>query len=108
MKNASLKILHLNDKAESRALLSIRLKAMPIRFARIRQYITAILTITMASWLCFELAQVIGYYIFAFILLILVSLLATILKTGPVLFASIVSILIWNFFFIPPHHTFHI
>jgi two-component system sensor histidine kinase KdpD len=28
--------------------------------------------------------------------------------TGPVLLASTLSALVWNFFYIPPHHTFHI
>jgi two-component system sensor histidine kinase KdpD len=75
---------------------------------RSRQYLISFLVMSLAAFFCFELAQVLGYYIVAFILLILVSILATFLKTGPVLLASLLSMLIWNFFYIPPHHTFHI
>lgn len=75
---------------------------------RIWQYLLALVVITSAGWLCYHLTRPLGYYLVAFILLILVSILATFLKTGPVLFASLLSILIWNFFFIPPYHTLHI
>jgi two-component system sensor histidine kinase KdpD len=83
------------------------IKFQPV-FSRIRQYLLALVVISIAVLLCFQLAQSLGYYIVAFILLILVSILATFLKTGPTLLASLLSLLIWNFFFIPPHHTFHI
>ena len=29
-------------------------------------------------------------------------------RVGPVLFAAFLSALSWNYFFIPPHYTFHI
>ncbi|NTV83991.1 MAG: DUF4118 domain-containing protein, partial [Bacteroidales bacterium] len=74
----------------------------------IRQYLLAFLVISVAALFCFQLSQALGYYIVAFILLILVSILATFLKTGPVILASFLGLLVWNFFFIPPHHTFHI
>lgn len=77
-------------------------------YSRIKQYLLALVVIAVAAFLCVRLAQIQGYYIVSFILLIIVSFLATFLKTGPVLFASVLSLLAWNFFFIPPHLTFHI
>lgn len=79
-----------------------------IFFSRIRQYLLATSVIVAAALLCFQLSGVLGYYAVSFILLILVSILATFLKTGPVLVSSLLSLLVWNFFFIPPHNTFHI
>lgn len=82
----------------------------PYRFlsSATHQYLLVTVIITLAALLCFQLAQNLGYYIVSFILLILVSILATFMRTGPVLLASLISILAWNFFFIPPHYTFHI
>lgn len=72
------------------------------------QYIIALLVVIIAALLCHQLAPSLGYYFVAFIFLILVTILAIFLTTGPVLFASLLSLLVWNFFFIPPYHTLHI
>lgn len=76
--------------------------------SRLKQYLIAALTIVATALLCVPLSRIQGYYIVSFILLIVVSMLATLLKTGPVLLASSIGLLAWNFFFIPPHYTFHI
>jgi two-component system sensor histidine kinase KdpD len=49
-----------------------------------------------------------GYRIPALVLLMVVSLFALVFEIRTVLIASILSALIWNFFFIPPLFTFHI
>ncbi len=54
------------------------------------------------------LKDYIGYKIVAFVLLVLVSLLAMVFDVIPVLVAALLTSLIWNFFFIPPLYTFHI
>lgn len=77
-------------------------------FFRLRPYIMAAGIISVTSAICFQFTQVLGYYAVSFILLGIVSILATLMKTGPVLLASLMSLLAWNFFFIPPHNTFHI
>ena len=43
-----------------------------------------------------------------FILLVTVSILAILFDILPVLLAAILSALVWDFFFIPPHFTFHV
>ncbi len=60
------------------------------------------------SLLCFVGKEIIGYRIVALILLMTVSVLAMLLDILAVLLASILSAIIWNFFFIPPIFTFHI
>lgn len=74
----------------------------------LRHYFIAILFIGVTVLLCIPLSNPQGYHVVSFILLFVVSLLATFLGIGPVFIASAVSALVWNFFFIPPNFTFHI
>jgi two-component system sensor histidine kinase KdpD len=64
--------------------------------------------ILVISAICFLLSDYIGYKVVAFILLMVVSLLAIVFDIIPVLIAASLSALVWNFFFIPPRFTFHI
>lgn len=57
---------------------------------------------------CYMFNDLIGYRNVALILLAAVSILAIFLSIYPVLLAAILSALSWDFFFIPPHFTFHI
>jgi K+-sensing histidine kinase KdpD len=75
---------------------------------RIRQYIFSIIVIGGTIIFCTPLANTESYHLVSFILLFVVSFLATLLSLGPVLLASTFSALAWNFFFIPPQYTFHI
>lgn len=68
--------------------------------------VLAIIIISTAG--CYLIQDFVGYRVLSFVLLIVVSVLAFIYGTGPVLCASTLSALIWNFFFIPPHYTLHI
>jgi two-component system, OmpR family, sensor histidine kinase KdpD len=72
------------------------------------EYLISVLVIFLTALGCYHLQDWAGYRIFSFVLLFAVSILAFIYGTGPVLLASTLSALIWNFFFIPPHFTFHI
>lgn len=72
------------------------------------QYLFASVMIAAAAFLCKPLADNQNYHVVSFILLFIVSIMATFMGTGPVLLASTLSAVFWNFFFIPPHYTFHI
>ncbi len=67
---------------------------------------TGLVMITAA--LCYFFADFLGYRSVAFILLLIVSLIAVVFDIIPVLLAAAFSAIIWNFFFIPPRFTFHI
>jgi len=56
----------------------------------------------------FYAVPILGYRVPALVLLMVVSLFALIFDIQTVLIASILSALIWNFFFIPPLFTLHI
>jgi two-component system sensor histidine kinase KdpD len=76
--------------------------------SKINQYLLATIIVAAISLLCMPLSNPEGYYVVSFILLFVVSLLATFMGIGPVFLASAISALVWNFFFIPPNLTFHI
>lgn len=71
-------------------------------------YLLAVGSILLCVVLSFQLAHSQSYHLVAFMLLLLVSFLSTFLSTGPILLASSLSAITWNFFFIPPSKTFHI
>lgn len=76
--------------------------------SRINQYLIVIIVIALSALICSPLSDRQGYYIVSFVLLFVVSILAVFLGIGPILLASTVSALVWNYFFIPPHYAFHI
>ena len=64
-----------------------------------------ILAVSLTS---FFSRHILGYKSIAIILLMSVSVLAMLFDIVPTLIASILSAMIWNYFFIPPVYTFHI
>lgn len=73
-----------------------------------KQYIISVSLIFLISGISFLLSDYIGYRTVAFILLVAVSFIAMFFDILPVVVSALLSALIWNFFFIPPHFTFHI
>jgi two-component system, OmpR family, sensor histidine kinase KdpD len=76
--------------------------------SKARQFGLSILLVCVVSAVCYGLSAYIGYKVVAFILLFSVSLLAITLDILPVLIGAVLSALIWDFFFIPPHFTFQV
>ena len=76
--------------------------------SKLQQYLISILTTLSVSGICYLVSPYIGYITVALLLLFTVSILSVILSVFPVLLAAVLSALIWDFFFIPPHFTFHI
>lgn len=72
------------------------------------EYLIVVLIVVVSTMICYFISDLVGYRVLSFVLLFVVSILAFIYGTGPVLLASSLSALIWNFFFIPPHYTLHI
>ena len=74
----------------------------------LRQYLTVIAVISLTALLCRPLANQQGYHIVSYVLFFAISVMAVFLRLGPILLASTLSALLWNFFFIPPHFALHI
>lgn len=75
---------------------------------KIKHYFLSVIIVGVTALLCIPLSNTQSYYVVSFILLFVVSFMATFMGIGPVLVAASLSALVWNFFFIPPHYTFHI
>ena len=75
---------------------------------KINNYLLAVMLVSITALLCSPLSNNQNYHLVSYMLLFLVSILSSIMGIGPVLLASTLSALSWNFFFIPPHNTFHI
>lgn len=107
----SLLFLHLNVNLdiERRNVMTDtgRILRLPFK-ARFYQYLLAIAAISLTTLICSPLSNSQSYHIVSFILLFVVALLAVFMGIGPVLLASTLSAVSWNYFFIPPFHTFHI
>ncbi len=77
-------------------------------FSKVNPYLLSTLIVGFTALLCLPFSGTQSYHVISFILLFVVSVLATFLGIGPVFLAATLSALVWNFFFIPPHFTFHI
>jgi len=80
-------------------------KNQPGKFA---QHLYSVAFIVVVSAVCYAFFQNTGYHSVALILLATVSIIAMFFEITPVITAAILSALIWNYFFIPPHFTFQI
>ena len=72
------------------------------------QFLFCIVVTIFVSIICYSLSNLIGYHSVALLLMATVSILAIFFTLYPVLLAATMSALIWDYFFIPPHFTFHV
>src|SRR6187551_2449558 len=75
------------------------------KFGRKQQFLISISLVVFVALIGLAVHDLIGYRGVAFMLLVTVSILAMFLDIVPVLVASFLSALIWDFFFIPPRFT---
>lgn len=86
-----------------------KIRALPGGMLKhIYPYLLVVLIIGLATLALSPLSTPQSYHTVSFILLFLVAILAVFFSIGPVLLASTISAVSWNYFFIPPFHTFHI
>ena len=85
-------------------------RPVPIRKekSKLVHYLAVFVVVVTVSGSCFLLKDIIGYRLVSFILLFVVSILAVFFGTGPILLASTLSAVIWDYFFIPPSFNLHI
>ena len=73
-----------------------------------KQFIVSNLSVIFVALICLASVDYIGYRSVALLLLATVSVLSMFFSLYPILAAATLSALIWDFFFIPPHFTFHV
>jgi two-component system sensor histidine kinase KdpD len=86
----------------------MKLRLNTLTRQKLNHFVLAIIITGGTSLLFAPLANTQNYHVVSFILLFVVSILATFMGTGPVLLASSLGAIFWNFFFIPPQFTFNI
>jgi two-component system sensor histidine kinase KdpD len=75
---------------------------------RIRQYAASISLICLVSAICFLFSAYIRADVTAFILLLVLSLIAITCDIRPVLLSALISALIWDYFFLSPRYNFRV
>jgi two-component system sensor histidine kinase KdpD len=81
------------------------------KFAKLstsKQLALAFGAIGLVSAVCFACSGFLGYRVVAFILLLVLSVIASFFDIIPVLLTAALSALIWDFFFIPPRFALHV
>ena len=78
------------------------------KISKTRQYVLSVLLVCLVAGTGYALSGYIGYKVVAFMLLITVSVVAMLFDILPVLLSAVLSALIWDFFFIPPHFTLQV
>ncbi len=73
-----------------------------------KSYLLSILAVFVAVIICLPISYETGYQPISFILLFVVLLISMFLRLGPVMLASVISAMVWNFFFIPPRYILKI
>jgi two-component system sensor histidine kinase KdpD len=84
------------------------LKSFLNQIKRKNQYLICVLSVFIVASLCLFTRTLIDYKFVGYLLLVVVSLLATFLDIYPVLLSAVLSALILDFFFIEPYYTLHI
>lgn len=79
-----------------------------INKSKTSQYLISIAAVFFTALLGYVLTGIVGYRVTALLLLVTVSLLAMFMGIGPVLVASLLSALVWDYFFIPPRFTLQV
>jgi two-component system sensor histidine kinase KdpD len=73
------------------------------------KYLIAAVIVYLVGVVSYFFQAQIGYQVISLIFLMVVAILPLAnFGIGPVLFTALISALSWNYFFIPPHFTFHI
>jgi two-component system sensor histidine kinase KdpD len=73
-----------------------------------QHYVISALLVLAPALLCFMFREYVSYHVTAMLLLVAVSVVATLYDIYPVLLSATLSALLLNFFFLPPLFTFHI
>ena len=73
-----------------------------------QQHVISTLLVILVSVAGLFLYDLVGYRAVAFMLFVTVSIMAMFFDIAPVLFAALLSALVWDFFFIPPRFTFSV
>lgn len=75
------------------------------RISPAKQFAYSVLLVAVISVICYVFAAYLDYHVVAFILMVVVSLIAMFFDILPVVLSAVLTALTWDFFFIPPYFT---
>ncbi|HEV8080179.1 MAG TPA: ATP-binding protein [Chitinophagaceae bacterium] len=78
------------------------------KISKPKQLLISISVVCIVSALCYSMSSYLHYTVVAFILLLTVSIAAVLFDIIPVFVTAVLSALIWDYFFIPPHFTLQV
>jgi two-component system, OmpR family, sensor histidine kinase KdpD len=78
------------------------------KISRVKQCVYGISAVILIALICYFFSEWMGYRVVAFILLLVVSIIAVTFDILPVLITASISAFIWDFFFIPPRFNLHV
>lgn len=93
------------DAAKNKHKIKIE---FPVPQSSLRQYFLSCALVVIAALACFVASSFINYRAVGMFLLFIVSILSLFSGRGPILIASILSAVTWDYFFIPPLYTFSV
>jgi two-component system sensor histidine kinase KdpD len=78
------------------------------KISKPNQLLISVSVVCVIAALCYSISNYLDYKVVAFILLLTVSIVAVLFDIIPVFITAILSALIWDYFFIPPHFTLQV
>ena len=73
-----------------------------------RQYVFACSTIALTACACYGASSILDYRSVGMVFLFVVTILSLLVGRGPIILTALISAIVWDFAFIPPHFTLHI
>ncbi|WP_413561414.1 ATP-binding protein [Bdellovibrio sp. HCB209] len=107
VRRSSLVDIHVIRQEEQKVTKKFRL-APPVLYAPGASYWNAFWFVGGVTFISEFINPYIGYRAVGFVFLLAILLMGFLSTLGPILFAAILSVLVWNFLFIPPKFTFNI
>lgn len=107
IEKSSVDVCVIGPKLQERTNIIDRLKAIRIK-STVKSFTKAFVFTFALVALNAALEPLIGYRAVGFLFLLGILTLGLLVPIGPVFLASIITMIGWNFFFIPPTGTFHI
>ncbi len=98
-----------SDRPKTKNLSSLLFEFINKSHSSFWRYLSVSIFITILSTVLYVFQNHIGYEVVSLLFLLIISVLPLFnFRVGPVLFAAFLSAISWDYFFIPPHFTFHI
>lgn len=107
IEKSTVDVFVMGPKPKEKAGILERLRSVRIK-STVRSFVKAFVFTFAVLFLNAALEPLIGYRAVGFLLLLGILMLGLFVPIGPVFLASIITMIGWNFFFIPPTGTLHI